>query len=57
MIRSTPFFSSTPMCSNLTAPPVPSAAIAAMRLQTGQPTMVQHFGDAALTARQPSMSR
>ena len=57
MTRSTPLLSSTAVCSILTGVFVPSATIAAMRLQTGQPTMVQHFGDAARTARQPGMSR
>ena len=50
-------FSSTAVCSILVGCPVPRATIAARRLQMGQPTMVQHFGDAARTARQPGMRR
>jgi len=55
--RITPLFSSTLMCSSFVGTPVPSAASAASRLQTGQPIMVQHFGEAARTARQPEMRR
>jgi len=57
IIRRLFLFSSTSMCSIVTGIFAPSAAIAAMRLQTGQPIMVQHFGEAARTARQPEMRR
>jgi hypothetical protein len=57
IIRRLFLFSSTSMCSIVTGIFVPSAAIAAMRLQTGQATMVQHFGEAARMVRQPGMRR